>query len=159
MVLSIANPGQFYYYLDLSFHVNPYDDVLYVRLPSGRSIAYHSPRLHPGTDPRKLDIQQISYMGMDGYTHKWARISTHGAKLVENLCQSAARDIMVSALLRVNAAGYPPVLHVHDEIVSEVPKGFGSVEEFEQLMEVREPWFADWPISASGGWRGHRYRK
>jgi DNA polymerase len=156
-VLAIANPGTEYTYRDLKFGV--FGDVLYIRLPSGRCLSYHEPRLNVGTDPRGQEVQQISFMGMDGYTHKWERISTHGAKLAENITQSAARDILAAALLRVNAAGYPPVLHVHDEIVSEVPIGFGSVEEFERLMEVREPWFADWPISASGGWRGHRYRK
>jgi len=156
-VLAIANPGTEYTYRDLKFGV--FGDVLYIRLPSGRCLSYHEPRLNVGTDPRGQEVQQISFMGMDGYTHKWSRILTHGAKLAENITQGAARDILAAALVRVNAAGYPPVLHVHDEIVSEVPIGFGSVEEFEQLMEVREPWFADWPISASGGWRGHRYRK
>jgi DNA polymerase len=62
-------------------------------------------------------------------------------------------------MLRVEDAGYPIVLHVHDEIVSEILKGFGSIEEYEALMMVRESWFKDWPIKAAGGWRGREFRK
>jgi DNA polymerase bacteriophage-type len=56
-------------------------------------------------------------------------------------------------------AGYHIVLHIHDEIVAEVDKDFGSIEEFERIMAIMPPWAADWPIRAAGGWRGLRYRK
>jgi len=153
-VLAVMNPGNQYRYRDITFEVS--GDVLYIGLPSGRYLSYHNPRLNRDVDPRGLDVWQLSFMGMD---KGWSRIPTYGGKLTENITQAVARDIMAAALLRVNRAGYPPVLHVHDEIVSEVPEGFGSIEEFETLMKVREPWFADWPIRAAGGWRGKRYRK
>jgi len=51
------------------------------------------------------------------------------------------------------------VLHVYDEIVAEILKGWGSIEEFEAVMATMPAWAAGWPIRAAGGWRGGRYRK
>ncbi|MNW06365.1 hypothetical protein D3C71_2027570 [compost metagenome] len=66
---------------------------------------------------------------------------------------------MRDAVIRLEAANYPVVLRVHDELASEVPKGFGSVEEYERLMVPTAEWCRGWPIRADGGWRGERYRK
>ena len=57
----------------------------------------------------------------------------------ENIVSGIARDLLAEAMLRVEAAGYPIVLHVHDEIVCEVPIGFGSTEEFTRLMTRKPP--------------------
>lgn len=100
----------------------------------------------------------LTYWGV-GTQNKWIEIETYGGKLAENCIQSTARFILSPALLRVEASGYPVVMHTHDEIVSEVPEGFGSVEEFENLMNTMPTWASDWPIKATGGWRGKRYRK
>ena len=69
-----------------------------------------------------------------------------------------ARDILAEAMIRIEAAGYPIVLHVHDEIVAEVPLGTGSREEFTRLMTRRPAWALDLPIAASA-WRDSRYTK
>jgi DNA polymerase len=89
---------------------------------------------------------------------QWVRESTFGGKLVENNDQGIARDLMAAAMLRVEAAGYPIVLSVHDELVSEIPEGFGSVSEYEDLMSEVPAWAEGIPVSAEG-WRGKRYRK
>ena len=61
-------------------------------------------------------------------------------------------------MLRVEAAGYPIVLHVHDEIVCEVPIGFGNTEEFTRFMTRKPAWALELPIAASA-WTGPRYCK
>jgi hypothetical protein len=66
---------------------------------------------------------------------------------------------MAHGALNVEAAGYPVVLRTHDELASEVPVGFGSVEEYERLMATLPAWAADWPIRAAGGYISNRYRK
>lgn len=100
----------------------------------------------------------LTYMGV-GTTGQWCEIETYGGKLAENVTQATARFILSSAMLRIESAGYPIVMHTHDEIVSEIPEGTGSIEEFESIMSVMPEWASDWPIKAAGGWRGKRYRK
>jgi len=162
-VSALLYPGQCFKYRNVTYGHNTERDVLYCLLPSGRKLSYHTPRLTKALDPRKLEVWQISFMGWNSDSSRgqvgWVEMNTYGGRLVENICQAVARDILAVAMLRLDAAGYPIVLHVHDEPVAEVPEGFGSVEEFEQLMMIKEPWFADWPIKAAGGWRGKRYRK
>jgi hypothetical protein len=73
--------------------------------------------------------------------------------------QAVAHDILRHAILNLRAAGYPCVLHVYDEILTEVPIGTGSLEQFEAIMRRVPPWAEGWPVVAAGGWRGRRYRK
>ncbi len=156
-VSAVLNPGNYYQYRGIIWGV--VNGVLYCQLPSGRFITYHSPRLDQTTDQRGLAVWSLSSMGADPTTGQWVRIPTYGGKLTENVVQAVARDILANALVNLERAGYPVVMHVHDEIVSEVPQGFGSIEEFERIMATMPAWAADWPIKAAGGWRGRRYRK
>jgi DNA polymerase len=65
---------------------------------------------------------------------------------------------MVAAMFRVEEAGYPVVLTVHDELISEVDSGFGTVHEYETLVAETPAWAAGLPVKAEG-WSGERYRK
>ena len=76
----------------------------------------------------------------------------------ENIVSGIARDLLADAMLRVEAAGYPIVLHVHDELVAEVPDGFGSTDEFTRLMTRKPAWALELPIAAQA-WTGSRYCK
>lgn len=77
----------------------------------------------------------------------------------ENATQATSREAMEPAKRRLAAAGYNPILTVYDEIVCEVPKGFGSIEEFEEIMaQSPGPWADGWPIAVDA-WTGERYRK
>lgn len=171
-VQAVLNPGQRFAYRLLAFEYVKADDVLYMHLPSGRTIKYREPRLayHAPIDHRTgnfrdgwAEIYHLSYM-----THNtnpkmgplgWVRMPTYGGRLAENATQAVARDIMAGAVIRLEAANYPVVLRIHDELASEVPHGFGSVEEYERIMCDVEPWARGWPIRADGGWKGRRYRK
>lgn len=139
------------------------DDILYCRLPSGRNLTYHKPRLEPSETYSGKPTMQLTYMGWNSnYLNGpvgWMRMATHGGKICENIDQSISRDILAHSMLALDRAGYPIVLHVHDEIVAEVPHGAGSVKEFERIMGQMPVWAAGWPVKAAGGWRGLRYRK
>lgn len=160
-IAAVQNPGQNFQYRGITYGVR--DDVLYCQLLSGRKLAYQKPRLHPDVTPWGKKVQKLTYEGWNSDYKKgpqgWLRLDTYGGKLCENVVQATARDLLAYALKNAEAAGYPVVLHVHDEIVSEVPEGTGSVEEFERIMAAVPPWAHDWPVKAAGGWRGKRYRK
>ena len=102
-------------------------------------------------------VEKLTYMAQkDGH---WHRVDTYGGKLAENAVQATSREILVPAVQRVEDAGYPVILTVYDEIVCEIPEGFGSIDEFEELLNKREDWFKDWPITVDRPWIGNRYKK
>lgn len=158
-ISAVRWPGQEFTYRQITYFV--IDDVLYCRLPSGRCLAYHRPRLEPST--RWPDQVALSFEGWNSNPKKgppgWQRMELYGGLLCENVVQATARDLLRSGVIALERAGYPIVLRVHDEIAAEVPEGWGSIEEFERLMATVPTWAEGWPIKAAGGWRGKRYRK
>lgn len=119
--------------------------ILFIRLPSGRRLSYIKPRI--GTN--RFGGDSITYMGV-GASKKWERLETFGGKLVENIVQAIARDLLASAMMNVANAGYNIVFHVHDEIIAEVPDGQGSVDEMCMLMSINPDWADGIPLSADG---------
>lgn len=158
-IQAVLSPGTKFTYRAISYIVH--DNILYCELPSGRHIVYHRPQLIGSQ--RRAGTLSLSYEGWNTNqkygVSGWMRIETWGGRLVENVVQAVARDILAYAIVNLEKSGYPVVLHVHDEIVSEVPEGHGSVEEFERIMSTLPDWCKGWPIVAKGGWRGKRYRK
>ena len=131
---------------------------LFCRLPSGRVLTYPYPKLKPRETPWGEIREQVHYMNVDGQTGKWVETHTYGGKLSENIVQAISRDLLAEALLRVDAAGYPVVLHVHDEVVSEVHAMTENADAFCALVAHSPAWCPDLPIHVEG-WRGKRYRK
>lgn len=133
--------------------------TLYCSIPSGRDLTYHNVVLAPSD----RGGWSLSYEGWNTNPKNgpkgWVRMNTWGGRLVENINQATCRDILAPACIALGEAGYPVVLHTYDEPVSEVPEGFGSVEEYERICEVRPAWAHDWPIRAPSGYRAKRYRK
>jgi DNA polymerase len=128
---------------------------LWLRLPSGRRLAYCSP--HFTHDPDWGE--QITYWGVDGYTKKWSRQKTYGGTFCENICQAVAADILWDALTRLDAEGYNVVLHVHDEIgLDESDVTDAKLARIKELMLQREPWADGLPLDSKGDSR-FRYRK
>lgn len=155
-------PEKIFKYRYISYQVQ--NDILWCKLPSGRKLAYRKPCLKEDFDYAGNPVFQLSFKGMNRNPKYgkigWIRMDLYGGRLTENVTQATARDIFTAAMLRINnVEPYKIVLHTHDEITAEVPEGKGSIEEFEKLMCVKEPWFRTWPIKVSGGWRGKRYRK
>lgn len=130
---------------------------LWCRLPSGGVICYPYPEIRETKTPWGQMKKLPTYMSLD-QGNKWIRFSTYGGSIVENITQSSSRDLLADAMLRLDAAGYPIVAHVHDEIVCERKVGYGSLEEMEKIMSANPNWAFDLPVTAAG-WRGFRYRK
>jgi DNA polymerase len=86
------------------------------------------------------------------------RYGLYGGLAFENIVQAIARDLLVNGMWKAEGAGYPIIAHVYDEIIAEVPRGFGDLAAFEKLICELPAWAAGMPLTA-GGWRGKRYRK
>ena len=91
---------------------------LFIKLPSGRKLCYWDTRLKQDDYNGKLSIV---YMGVNQETKQWNEVETYGGKLVENIVQAVARDCLAVAMTRVSALGYKIVMHVHDEMIVDVP--------------------------------------
>lgn len=110
--------------------------ALFITLPSGRHLVY----IHPRIGQNRFGGEAILYAGMEQGTRTWGELETYGGKLVENIVQATARDCLAAAMLRLKNAGYKILMHVHDEVIMEVPKDKGSMEEVTRIMSMNEPW-------------------
>ncbi|MCP4989721.1 MAG: XRE family transcriptional regulator, partial [Colwellia sp.] len=133
-------------------------DFLYLKLPSGRRLAYHKPEIQRKEKFGNM-VDVLTFMGM-GLNNQYIRQDVWGGTLVENIIQAIARDLLAEAMLRVETAGYKVVLHVHDEIVAEVDEeaNKNTLGYFTKLITTLPKWAEGCPIAAEG-WRGKRYRK
>ena len=126
--------------------------MLFVQLPSGRRLCYVKPKI----EPNRYCGQSITYEGIGGQK-KWLRLETYGPKLVENIVQAIARDILAEAMLRLNARGYHIVMHIHDEAVIEAPPET-SLEDICTVM-AQTPVWADGLLLRADGYICDFYKK
>lgn len=158
---AVLYPGQAFTYRGIEFQV--LNDVLFVKLLSGRRLTYHAPRAGRTERFQGVQTYALSYMTWNSNPSMgplgWTRMETYAGRLVENIVQATARDLMAAAVVRLEAHGYPVVMRVHDEIVSEVDEGYGSEAEFESLMAQLPDWAAGWPVRCGGTYRAKRYKK
>lgn len=152
---------------------------LYCRLPSGRVICYAQPRLvrqiqtpakaaydAPGIGgeivrypAREATYKYaVEYWATNSYTKRWEVHYLYGGLQFNNVVQGLARDKLVASMFRLEAAGYPLVLTVHDENLSEVDEMFGSADEYRRIMAAPDDWCPDMP-TAVGAWEDRRYVK
>ena len=124
---------------------------LRIRPPSGRVLCYLQPRVE--------DNEQITYMGVNQYTRKWGRLKTYGGKLVENIDQAIARDVLAHGMEAAECEFYDTVLSVHDELITEVPDNDDfSWQGLAGLMSQVPAWAEGLPLAAAG-FETTRYRK
>ena len=128
-----------------------------ITLPSGRKLFYINPKI--GTN--RFGGESITYWGMDQTPKKWKEIETYGGKLTENVVQAIARDCLAEAIERLEAAGFPIVFHVHDEVVIDIKPYADNKAMLQQVVDImKQPpaWAADMPLNAAG-WVGDFFTK
>ena len=128
-----------------------------ITLHSGRKLYYINPKI--GTN--RFGGDSICYTGMNQSTKKWEWIETYGGKLTENVVQAIARDCLAEALERLEAAGFPVVFHVHDEVVIDIRPYADHKTMLQQVVNImRQPpaWAQDMPLNADG-WVGEFFTK
>lgn len=128
--------------------------ALFIDLPSGRRLTYPNPRVEP-----HHEFENAIKITFDGKENgKRGRVDTYGGKLVENIVQATARDCLAVGLMRLHQAGYQIVMHIHDEVVLDVPIGFGSVEEVNEILSEDISWAPGLKLGADG-FEAEYYRK
>lgn len=132
------------------------DGFLWCKLPSGRNLAYRKPQIKFTMTPWDEKRATLYHEGQNPRTRKWECAGTYGGRLVENVTQATARDVMAEAIKRLDSKGFEILLTVHDEILSE--KTEGRLKEFENLMALVPSWAKGCPIKVEG-WKGFRYHK
>lgn len=156
---AVLNPGVIYEVGPVCYRA--YGDFLKCRLPSGRTLSYPFPSAE--FKPNKWGKEQwiIETWGTDSKKggKRWQSREPYGGLLAENITQAIARDLLAFAMPRLEAAGYPVVMHVHDEIICEVPEDFGDVKEFAALMCELPAWAKGLPVTVGKPWQGKRYLK
>jgi len=114
--------------------------ILKIILPSGRPLHYYNPQAEGGRI-----CYEAQKMG------RWMTVDTHGSKLVENIVQAIARDVLVYGMLTAHRTGYQIVGHVHDELIAEVPYDSPlTLERFRAAMIALPPWAAGLSLDAAG---------
>lgn len=119
--------------------------MLTIKLPSSRCLYYARPQIAEN----RFGAEGITYWGL-GAARKFQKLETYGGKLVENITQAIARDILAEALVRLEKAGYHVVMHVHDEVICDEQPSFGSLDEVVSLMCVVPTWAQGLPLNAEG---------
>lgn len=132
---------------------------LFCELPSGRHIAYVKPAIQPDDLIAKNSEGQpfvvaragsLTFEGQDSKTRRWCRMPTYAGRLVENLIQGLARDVLRDAMLSLDEHGYQLLATIHDEVLIEMPYGQGSLDEVLDIMGRPLPWAPGLPLKAEG---------
>ena len=122
-------------------------NILFIKLPSGRRLSYIRPKIDYDNIFNKYII---TYEGIDPTTKKSKRLTTYGGKLVENIVQAIARDVLAQAMMNLKNHGFNIVMHVHDEIVLEVEENVSSIEEICEIMCKENKYLKGLKLKADG---------
>lgn len=165
-VKALLEPGTVQSYRGIKYQV--LNGTLYCTLLSGRTIPYHGAFLTKVQKFQGVETYSIRFWGWNTNQKKgalgWIVMETYGGQLAENVIQATANDILRFACVNLQAAGYPVVMRVHDEIVGEIVQPApgtekARIDEFERIMGTLPEWAVGWPIRAAGGYLADRYRK
>ena len=134
-------------------YVNPW---LQMVLPSNRRLWYRNPKIKIEETP--FGRKPILYIEQLAQSHQWQETSIWGGVLTENAIQAIARDFLCFSMYWLEKANYKIIFHVHDEIITEMKNGKGSLSEMIEIMERRPKWGLSCPIKVEG-FEWTRYRK
>ena len=121
------------------------DGIMFITLPSGRKLSYVRAKVLEKYQGRKV----ITYEGL-GTSKKWTSLQTYGPKLVENIVQGIARDLLAEAMASLSKAGFKIVMHVHDEVVIETPKDGDFLEDICKIMKITPTWARGLTLDVDG---------
>lgn len=113
-LIEFGKPGEGRKVGRLVFELRP--PFLFMRLPSGRRLAYYQPKVEMQLAPWGDEVPSVTYMGVDQYTRKWTRMSTFGGKWVEQACQAISRDLLAHGMALADETGFEVIGHTHDEL-------------------------------------------
>jgi DNA polymerase len=118
--------------------------MILVELPSGRHLVYRHPRI----ETNDQGWGEFTYLGSLG--GNWTRLRAWPGKLVENITQAVARDVMVEAMIRLT--GVPLIATIHDELIAETPEDAAdaTLDRMLGAMRVPPPWALSLPVNAAG---------
>lgn len=125
---------------------------LTIQLPSGRKLFY----CNPFFAPNRFGNDSIHYYGVN--TGNWGELETYSGKLTENVVQAIARDCLAFAMKNIEAAGYRIVMHIHDEVILDVPEERADLGEVCRIMCQTAPWATGLLLNADG-FVGDYYKK
>ena len=131
-------------------HFSYESGFLFIRLLSGRRLAYVKPRI----GENRFGGDSITYEGI-GTGKKWERLETYSGKLVENIVQATARDLLFYSMQTLSQ--YFIVGHIHDEMIIECPKDT-KLDEICQQM-ARTPDWAKGLLLRADGYECSFYKK
>ncbi len=153
---AIAQPGKIVAAGE-HIHFEVWRSWMKMHLPSGGFLSYASPKI---IADERMGGDTVSFQGLNNYTRKWERLTTYGGKLSADATQSTARELIAENMQHVEDAGYPIILTVHDEVITEpLDDRNYSVTTLCELLARRPDWIDDkLPLSA-GGFEAARYRK
>jgi len=152
---AVKNPGRVFASHGVKFKVKK--GSLLCRLPSGRVLRYAQASTTQARTPWGEMKERVVYLSRNPQTHQHNLAPTYGGKIVENIIQAAARDIMLNSMFNLEAEGFRIVLTIHDEIVCENLRG-ASLPEFTKIMSQAPDWLDGCPIDVES-WKGSRYKK
>lgn len=122
--------------------------ALVILLPSGRPLIYQNARLESG----RFGKEVIKFSGVDQTSRQWTTLDTYGGKLVENIVQAVARDLLAESLKKCVESGIDVIAHVHDEIIAEAPEAVAA-ETYRKMIDIMSQppdWAKGLPLGADG---------
>jgi DNA polymerase len=144
-VAAVTNPGKVFEGLKCRFYM--YEHWLCIQLPNGREIRYPHATATPS---EKYGKPSWALAFKTDFHGKFLREGTYGGKLIENIVQAIARDVMMEGMYSAEVNDYPVIGTVHDEVLTLRKAGTSNIKELEKLVCTLPSWTKGMPLAAKG---------